>query len=206
MRLLSFLVCFLGLRLAAQAQLSMSLAGPAEAEGSYVLQDNPQVRYTGRLKVSARQLVATDNTGRKTTWQPDEVASLKVGALRYTTAKGFTIHNGLWNHVEDKKVFVELLDSGRLSLLRYTTRIKSGQLGTAAQFTAYLVREGQSETVSTLYIDAGGNYTATYHELDVALRPYAADRPDLLKLLDSNKVSPLQLTRFVHALNTNSFF
>jgi hypothetical protein len=207
MRFLLFSACFLGLNLGAHAQLSMSLAKPEEAEGRYTLLDAPQVRHAGRLRVSAHELVAKDNQGQKTTWQPDEVASLQVGAQRYTTAQGFTIHNGLWNHVEDKKVFVELLDSGRVSLLRYTSRVRSGQLGTSAEFTAYLVREGQAAPASTLYIDAGNyGYKATYPELDEALRTYAADRPNLLKALEGNRVGPTQLTRFFHALNTKTDF
>lgn len=207
MRFFLFSACFLGLRLAAHAQLSLSLAGPEEAEGSYTLLNNPQVRYAGRLKVSSKELVAKDNQGKKTTWQPDEIASLKVGAQRYTTAQGFTIHNGLWNHVEDKKVFVELLDSGRVSLLRYTSRVRSGQLGTSSEFTAYLVREVTQAAATTLYIDAGNySYKATYQALDDALRPYAANRPNLLKALEGNRLAPTQLTRFFHALNTNSDF
>jgi hypothetical protein len=199
-------VCLLGTTLAAHAQLSLRLNGPEEAAGTYVLQANPQVRHNGRLKISARQLVAVDPQGQKTTWQPSDVARLTVGAKRYTTAQGFVIHNGLWNHTEDKPVFVELLDSGRVSLLRYTSRVKSGQLGTSADFTAYLVQDALQATAQTLYIDAGGHYTANYRELDEALLPYAAGRSDLQQLLATNKVSPIQLTRFFHALNTNTAF
>jgi hypothetical protein len=190
----------------AHAQLSLRLSGPEEAEGSYVLLADPQVRHTGRLKVSARQLAAIDPQGQKTTWQPTDVARLTVGSKRYTTAQGFVIHNGLWNHTEDKKVFVELLDSGRVSLLRYTSRVKSGQLGTSAEFTAYLVQDASQAVAQTLYIDAGNHYTANYRELDDALRPYAEGRADLLQLLATSKVSPIQLTRFFHALNTNTAF
>lgn len=198
--------CLLSSTLAAHAQLSLRLTGPEEAEGTYVLLADPQVRHSGRLKVSARQLTAVDPQGQKTTWQPSDVARLTVGAKRYTTAQGFVIHNGLWNHAEDKKVFVELLDSGRVSLLRYTSRVKSGQLGTSADFTAYLVQDASQAAAQTLYIDAGGHYSAINRELDDALRPYAVSRPDLLQLLATNRVSPIQLTRFFHALNTNTAF
>lgn len=192
--------------LAAHAQLSLRLNGPEEEEGTYALLADPQARHTGRLKVSARQLTAVDPQGQKTTWQPADVARLTIGAKRYTTAQGFVIHNGLWNHTENKKVFVELLDSGRVSLLRYTSRVKSGQLGTSADFAAYLVQDASQAVAQTLYLDAGGQYTTNYRELDAALRPYAVGRPDLLQLLDTNKVSPVQLTRFFHALNTNTGF
>jgi hypothetical protein len=198
--------CLLGTTLAAHAQLSLRLNGPEEAQGTYVLLANPQVRHSARLKVSARQLAAVDPQGQKTTWQPSDVARLTVGKKRYTTAQGFVIHNGLWNHTEDKPVFVELLDSGRVSLLRYTSRVKSGQLGTSAEFTAYLVQDASQAVAQTLYIDAGNHYTANYRELDDALRPYAEGRADLLQLLASSKVSPIQLTRFFHALNTNTAF
>lgn len=205
-RSLLFVASLLGTMLAAHAQLSFRLNGPEEAAGTYVLLTDPQVRHTGRLKVSARQLTAVDPQGQKTTWQPTDVARLTVGSKRYTTAQGFVIHNGLWNHMEDKKVFVELLDSGRVSLLRYTSRVKSGQLGTSADFTAYLVQDAGRAVAQTIYIDAGNHYTANYRELDDALRPYAAGRADLLQLLDANKISPVQLTRFFHALNTTTPF
>jgi hypothetical protein len=170
-----------------------------------VLFNEPQVRYTGLLKVSAKQVSVKAPDGQKFTLRPGEVTSLRVGQQRYTTAQGFTVRNGLFNHLEDDKVFVELLDSGRVSLLRYTSRIRTGQLGTASDFTAYLVREGTGPAATTLYTDTG-SYLKNYQELNAALRPYAANRADLLKLLDANRVGPTQLTRFFHALNTNSDF
>jgi hypothetical protein len=205
MRFFLLFAFFFGARLAAQAQVSLSLRGPEGAEGSYVLFNDPQVRHTGQLKVSPKQLAVKDHDGQKFTLRPGEVTSLRVGPQRYTTAQGFTVRNGLFNHVEEDKVFVELLDSGRVSLLRYTSRIRTGQLGTASDFTAYLVREGAGPTATTLYTD-NGTYLKNYQELDIALRPYADNRTDLLKLLDANRVGPTQLTRFFHALNTNSDF
>jgi hypothetical protein len=205
MRICLLLAFFFGAQVAAQAQVSLNLAGPEGAAGSYVLLNDPQVRRTGLLKVSAKQLSGKDSDGQKIIRHPGEVASLRVGQQRYTTAQGFTVRNGLFEHVENDKVFVELLDSGRVSLLRYTSRIRTGQLGTASNFTAYLVREGTQPTATTLYTD-NGTYLKNYQALNAALRPYAADRPDLLKLLDANRVGPTQLTRFFHALNTNSDF
>jgi len=205
MRFVLLLSCFLGAGRVAQAQVSLNLAGPEGAPGSYVLLNDPQVRHTGLLKVSARQLSGKDADGQKVVRHPGEVASLRVGQQRYTTAQGFTVRNGLFEHTENDKVFVELLDSGRVSLLRYTSRLRTGQLGTASDFTAYLVREGAQPTATTLYTD-NGVYLKNYQALNTALRPYAADRPDLLRLLDANRVGPTQLTRFFHALNTNSDF
>jgi hypothetical protein len=205
MRFFLLFAFFFGTKLAAQAQVSMSLRGPEGAEGSYVLFNDPQVRHAGLLKVSAKQVAVKAPDGQKFTLRPGEVTSLRVGQQRYTTAQGFTVRNGLFSHLEDDKVFVELLDSGRVSLLRYTSRIRTGQLGTASDFTAYLVREGTQPTATTLYTDTG-SYLKNYQELNAALRPYAANRADLLKLLDANRVGPTQLTRFFHALNTNSDF
>jgi hypothetical protein len=195
----------IGTSLAAQAQVSLNLAGPEGAAGSYVLLNEPQVRHTGLLKVSARLLSGKDSDGQKISRRPGEVASLRVGQQRYTTAQGFTVRNGLFEHVENDKVFVELLDSGQVSLLRYTSRLRTGQLGTTSDFTAYLVQQNGQPTATTLYTDAG-SYLKNYQALDAALRPYALNRPDLLKLLDANRVGPTQLTRFFHALNTNSDF
>lgn len=205
MRLFLFFALFVGARVAAQAQVSLNLASPEGAAGSYVLLNDPQVRHTGLLKVSARLLSGKDSDGQKISRRPGELASLRVGQQRYTTAQGFTVRNGLFEHIENDKVFVELLDSGRVSLLRYTSRLRTGQLGTASNFTAYLVREGTQPTATTLYTDAG-SYLKNYQALDAALRPYALNRPDLLALLDANRVGPTQLTRFFHALNTNSDF
>ena len=205
MRFFLLLAFFVGTRVAAQAQVSLNLRGPEGAEGSYVLFNDPQVRHPGLLKVSAKQLLVKDPNGQKFILRPGEVTSLRIGQQRYTTAQGFEVRNGLFNHLEEDKVFVELLDSGRVSLLRYTSRILTGQLGTASDFTAYLVREATQPTATTLYTD-GGSYLKNYQELNAALRPYAADRPDLLKLLDANRVGPTQLTRFFHALNTRAAF
>jgi len=185
--------------------VSLSLRGPEGAEGSYVLFNDPQVRHTGLLKVSAKQLAVKDPEGQKFMLRPGEVTSLRVGQQRYTTAQGFTVRNGLFEHVENDKVFVELLDSGRVSLLRYTSRVRTGQLGTASDFTAYLVRQAGQPLAITLYTDTG-SYLKNHQELNAELRPYALNRPDLLKLLDANRVGPTQLTRFFHALNTNSNF
>ena len=65
-----FFFCLVSSALAAHAQVSLSLNGPPEAEGSYVLQDNPQVRYTGRLKVTSKELVAKDSQGKKPPGSP----------------------------------------------------------------------------------------------------------------------------------------
>lgn len=205
MRFLLLTAFFVGTSLAARAQVSLSLRGPEGAEGSYVLFNEPQVRHTGVLKVTAKQLAVKDPDGQKFTLRPGEVTSLRVGPQRYTTAQGFVVRNGLFEHLEDDKVFVELLDSGRVSLLRYTSRLRTGQLGTASDFTAYLVREGAGPAATTLYTD-NGVYLKNYQALDAALRPYAAARPDLLRLLDANRVGPTQLVRFFHALNTSSDF
>jgi hypothetical protein len=205
MRFPLLLAFFFGARLAAQAQVSLSLRGPEGAEGSYVLFNDPQVRHTGLLKVSAKQLSVKDRDGQKFTLRPGEVTSLRVGQQRYTTAQGFTVRNGLFEHVENDKVFVELLDSGQVSLMRYTSRVRTGQLGTASDFTAYLVRQDGQPMAITLYTDTG-SYLKNHQELSAELRPYALNRPDLQKLLDANRVGPTQLTRFFHALNTNSDF
>ncbi|MFD1874772.1 hypothetical protein ACFSDX_20215 [Hymenobacter bucti] len=196
---------FAGASGAAQAQVSLRLGGPEGAPGSYVLLNDPQVRHTGLLKVSAKQLSGKDSDGQKIVRHPGEIASLRVRQQRYTTAQGFTVRNGLFEHVENDKVFVELLDSGRVSLLRYTSRLRTGQLGSASDFTAYLVRQSGQPMVITLYTDTG-SYLKNNKELSAELRPYALNRPDLLKLLDANQVGPTQLTRFFHALNTNSDF
>lgn len=205
MRFIPLFAFLFGTGLAAQAQVSLNLRGPEGAAGSYVLLNDPQVRHAGQLKVSAKQVVAKDDDGQKLTLRPGEVASLRVGEQRYTTAQGFTVRNGLFEHVENDKVFVELLDSGQVSLLRYTSRVRTGQLGTASDFTAYLVRQAGQPMAITLYTDAG-SYLKNYKELSTELRPYALNRPDLLKLLDANRVGPTQLTRFFHALNTKSAF
>lgn len=205
MRLLLLTTFFAGVSLAAQAQVSLRLGGPEGAAGSYVLRADPQVRHTGILKVSAKQLSGRDSDGQKIERHPGEVASLRVGAQRYTTAQGFTVRNGLFEHQENDKVFVELLDSGRVSLLRYTSRLRTGQLGMTSDFTAYLVQQNGQPAAITLYTDTG-SYLKDNKGLSAELRPYALNRPDLLKLLDANRVGPTQLTRFFHALNTNSDF
>ncbi|MBJ6145547.1 hypothetical protein [Hymenobacter sp. BT559] len=205
MRFFLLATFFAGAGLQAQAQVSLRLGGSQGTPGSYVLRAEPQVRRTGLLKVSAKQLTGKDSDGQKIERRPGEVISLRVGTQRYTTAQGFTVRNGLFEHVENDKVFVELLDSGRVSLLRYTSRLRTGQLGPAGDFTAYLVQQNGQPLAITLYNDTG-SYLKNNKDLSAELRPYALNRPDLLQLLDADRVGPTQLTRFFHALNTNSDF
>ncbi|RZL14819.1 MAG: hypothetical protein EOO62_04465 [Hymenobacter sp.] len=166
-----------------------------------------------KLVVSPTMLVAKDAQGEKTKWHPDQVARLTIEHQRYTTAQGFSVRKGILSATERKPVFVELLDSGRVSLMRYTytVRMVGAQggfmvAGTQDESTVYLIRDAAQPNAVALPVRRFSSREDYFQGLANLLGPYAAQRPDLLKLLNQDQIEDFQLQRFVHALNTNSYF
>ena len=194
--------CYLSSTLTAKAQ--GGLFGPEERDGTYTLVGSPQVRHVGKLMVSPTVLIAKDSEGKKTKWHPDQVARLTIEHQRYTTARGFSVKKGILKVTERKPVFVELLDSGRVSLMRYT--YVAGGPGMQEESTVYLMRDAAQPNSVALPVRRFSSNEDYFQGLANLLGPYAAQRPDLLKLLNQDKIEEQLLQRFVHALNTNSYF
>ncbi|TVT43514.1 hypothetical protein FNT36_05345 [Hymenobacter setariae] len=186
--------------LSAQAQYNTGLFGSTAEEGSYILVDNIRVRYTGKLKIFTKELVVKEK-GKTIHWHPDEVHSIRIGERRYTTARGFRTKSGFGSRVEENNVFVELLDSGKISLMRYDYSV--GAPGSSSQLTAYLLKEADQDTAVTIPVSV---YTGKGKRFRDALAPYVMKRPDLVKLLEDGSISIESLPALIHALNTNSPF
>jgi hypothetical protein len=147
--------------------------------------------------------------------------SLHAGSIAWFQSKGhryYTLHN-----VEvkpgnpDSRVrygFAELLDSGQVTLLRYDyskTKLMliggSGMLlpgvgsGTASLYVLRLAAAPQQITV----VPADGLSQNGPHFQD-ALRPYLANRPDLLAHLLHKRFTTTDLPDIVRALNENKPF
>ncbi len=171
--------------------------------GSYVLNATPQLRQAAGLFLrNSEQLVARDLAGKSITLSPQQVRSFKIGERQFVSTGGFI----LTNKYSDRyvaKAFAEQLDSGQVVLFRY--RLLSDNptdrsyivYGSEDEKSIYLLQSATSPTVTPMQV----RWTKKDADFQTALRPYLASRPDLLKLLAANALSPKQLPLIVHALN-----
>ena len=170
-------------------------------EGSYVLATNRNVRHPGLLKLhNGGKLLLKAPDGKKTKFKPEQVSSFQIGQRHYTTARNFHVQAGFGMAMEE--AFVEQLDSGRVVLMQYEYTIGSGTMGGTTSMSAYLLRRSTDDTFVAVqpgaYTTAGGN-----HFRD-AVRPFLADYPDLVKLLDGKRITMDNLPAVIHAINSNT--
>ncbi|RZK16587.1 MAG: hypothetical protein EOO56_19635 [Hymenobacter sp.] len=179
-------------------------------EGSYVLADSRTVRHAAELKLQqdGATLVVKTPRGKNLKLSPEEVASFYIGSQRYVPAGYFHVMGGLGG-TDVEAVFAEQLDSGQVQLLRYDYSMNNGgSMGAGGLMTgggtwhlsAYLLRRATEAGYTAVQSGAYSNAGKRFRE---ALRPFLATRPDLLKLLDDNKVDIKNLPAVIHALNTN---
>ncbi|MGI4874210.1 MAG: hypothetical protein ACRYFX_23865 [Janthinobacterium lividum] len=188
---------------AAHAQMRKGLLfGPKPRPGTYVLNSDRLARRTGRLQVYAHQLVVHDEQGHTTKYTPDDVYRAQVGPVRYVSIPGFKNTSGLWTLRRSTKLFVEVVDSGQVSLYRY--RYTTGGVSeTTTELETYLLRAAATDSV---VIVSGSAYTGQGRRFREALAPYIASRPDLLVLLNNGVIAVDDLPALLHALNTQSPF
>ncbi len=194
-------ILFYAATLMANAQSNAGLFGTDMEVGSYVLADNRLISYPAKIKLFAKELVAKDGQGKTVRYSPDEVYSIRIGSRRYTTAQGFRTKVGFGSRVQQEKVFVELLDSGAISIMRYAYTV--GAPGMASSLTAYLLQEASQDTAVTIPVSA---YTGKGKRFRDLLTPYLAKRSDLLTLLNDGAVGLDELPALIHALNVNQPF
>jgi hypothetical protein len=181
----------------AQMPANSVAIGPGES-GYYLLVDSRLKTYPARLKVYQNLLVAKDGQGKTSKWKPEQVYYVRAGAQRYVPAQGFTIKVGLGTQEVERPVFVELLDSGRVALMRY--RYPTGNGGV---WTAYLLQRASDENATAIpynQLTGGGK------KFREALGPYVAQRPDLQQLLTAGNISIDNFAAFVRALNSGQPF
>ena len=199
-KILSSLLLLLPLLVAAQAE-----------PGTYILVDNRQVVYHGKLKIVHGELRARDDSGKRQVWQPDEVYWARVGTQAYLPAKDFQIPNIL-SFRPIAYGLAAVLDSGRLTLLRYDYEVggpgtmgANGSMGGMGSMTnsAYLLQlptEESAQLIPMNYLSGKGA------DFKAMLAPYFASRPDLVQLLEKGEISRRNLAAFVHAFNTKQPF
>lgn len=180
-----------------QAQLLPGTVGKG-GTGTYVLVNNRQKHYSGALKVFQEVLIAKDEQGKISKWRPEEVYYVRGGSQRFVTATGFTIKSGFGQQTINNRVFVELLDSGKVSLMSFQYAPGNGSV-----LKAYLLQDATEEEATTIpysiYTDSGKRFRE-------AVAPYVSARPDLIKLLTEGIISVNNLAAFIHALNTGQPF
>ncbi len=170
--------------------------------GTYVLLADRQQPRTGSLRVYARELVVFTDQGTTLHYKPEEVYRVQIGRVRYTTAQGFKTKTGLWATRQSGHLFVEVLDSGRVSLLRYT-HYAGGHDNTATlPLATYLLHEAAADSVVTLPVNSAGKG----RRFQQVLLPYFAARPDLRQLVEYGAITIDNLPTLVRALNSGQPF
>ena len=202
--LIKSLFLFIGL-------LVLPLVGAAQSgPGTYILVDNRQVVYTGDLDISGLRLVSKEGKEKEkpktVTWQASEVYWARVGQQRWLPVSNFPIPAGLGF----KKVeygLAEVLDSGRVLLLRYDYEVGGGGMGPAGFSTrtmsVYLLQVPDDENALLIPMNFLSGKGTEFREM---LAPHFSARPDLLQQLEKGEVARRNLVAFVHAYNTKQPF
>ncbi|RZK30904.1 MAG: hypothetical protein EOO63_05520, partial [Hymenobacter sp.] len=199
-----FTCCFLLLSLlAARAQMHKSLLFNGKPyPGTYILNADRQTRRSGNLRVYARELLVQDEQGHTTKYRPNDVYWAQIGRLRYTTARGFKTKSGLWASKKTDKLFVEVVDSGRLSLFRYRYYV-GGPNSTTTELHAYMLREAAADSAVTLPVNGDTGKGKRFREV---LMPYLVSRPDLLQLVEYEAITIDTLPALLRAFNSGEPF
>jgi hypothetical protein len=198
--------CFilLGMLRPARAQMHKSLLFNGKGwPGTYVLVADRQQPHTGSLRVYARELVVFTDQGKTLHYKPEEVYRVQVGRVRYTTAQGFKTKGGLWATRQSGRLFVEVLDSGRVSLLRYTHYVGGHDNSTTTALPTYLLHEATADSVVTLPVNADTGKGKRFQQV---LLPYFASRPDLRQLVEYGAITIDNLPALMRALNSGEPF
>ena len=198
---------FFGLVLSLTPLLGAAQSGP----GVYILVDNRTVVYQGDLDISGRGLVARPATGKKQVWQASEVYWARVDNRRYLPVGGFQVNPSPRSRVEHG--LAQLLDSGRVSLLRYDYEVGGGGLSAmpggvmggspTSTRSIYLLQFPTEDDALAIPMNLLSGKGAAFREM---LAPYFASRPDLLQQLENGVVARRNLLAFVHAFNTGQPF
>lgn len=202
MRLIFTCFLLLGMLRPARAQMHKSLLFNGKGwPGTYVLAADRQP-HTGSLRVYAHELIVFTAQGKTLRYKPQEVNWVQVGRVRYTTAQGFKTKGGLWATKQSGRLFVEVLDSGRVSLLRYTHYVGGHDNSATTQLATYLLHEASADSVVTLPVNSAGKG----RRFQQVLLPYFASRPDLRQLVEYGAITIDNLPALVRAFNSGQPF
>jgi hypothetical protein len=186
--------------------LGNSAAGP----GTYLLVDNRLKVYMGNLAIDENSLTAKEGKNKKQVWKASEVYWARIGTKRYMPVTGFQLPGMLRPRIIPYGL-AELLDSGRLSLLRYDqhssapgSNASGGYVGPSGATTSYyLLQPATEENAATIPMNLLSGKGPEFREM---LSPYFASRPDLQAQLAKGDVARRNLAAFFHAFNTGQPF
>lgn len=186
--------------------LAISPVAQAQSDfeiGFFRLKNGPEVRKRGLLRMGSKNLVVKQYTEGPTIKYPwEEVLSYDVGLRRYIRSSGFTIRRlSGWGHETANNEFVELLDSGAVSILHYVKNIGAGTYSSVDEIIL-LQRAGEQNPTAIPYsvFESGGK------QFREALSPFVSERPDLVALLSTKKITIRNLRTFIHAFNQKEPF
>lgn len=165
--------------------------------GTFRLKTSPEVKRDGLIRAGGKSLAVKQLATNSTVKYPlAEVQSYCLGLRQYVRASGFTLKSPSgWSTQAADGEFVELLDSGSVSLLRYEYPANAGFYGAVAIYLLQRAGEGQATAIPYSVMDGAGK------KFREALAPYVATRPDLLALLQDKKITIYNLQTFIHAAN-----
>jgi hypothetical protein len=164
----------------------------------YILNANPQVVYAGKIKVRDKELIVKNSQGKDLKYKPDEIYWAKADTIRYVAANNFAIKSGFGSFIQASKLFVEIVDSGQVSLYRYNYSYP----GTTNLIT-FMLHDAATNSITTLPVSV---YTGKGQRFRETVAPFVAARPDLLQLLEDGRITIDNLPLLLHALNYSEPF
>jgi hypothetical protein len=198
MRAFILLALILSIALVSQAQE----AATDFERGSFKLRNKSGVQQ-GLMRLGGKNLVVKQYpSGPSTKYPWADVASYCLGLQKFIRASGFVIRSPSgWSHQPAEEEFVELLDSGAVSLMRYK-QFHSNQMGGSYEVLYLLQRAGEPDAVAIPFsmLDGAGKKFREF------LAPYIASRPDLVSVVTEKKVTIYNLSTFLHAFNKQEPF
>ena len=171
--------------------------------GSYVLRNQPNTRYYGQLKFrNGRKLLVETEAGKKRRIKAYKALSCSVGPQHYLVVSPlkFTINS---RSVNEKAVYAQVLDSGRITLLRYNHLLNSGMdwlFLYRYPINVYLVR-AQPESPFSVVLDTYDKSSFQQH-----IRQFLTARTDLTEMLDAGLITYQDFPNAIYALNKNRSF
>ena len=180
----------------------------------YILVDNPAVKHAAVIKAISDKEITLKEANVKRTIRKANVLAFRCEMRNFQAFENFYIKPA--NPASRiSRAFVELLDSGQVSLFQYRYSratliplLVSGTIlpgiGPSVQ-TLYLLRDASTQQVTTIPADDlltinGGQAFRN------ALQPFLSKRPDLLVPLSDKHLHVEDLADIIRALNSNQPF
>ncbi|GAB2451777.1 hypothetical protein GCM10011375_37380 [Hymenobacter qilianensis] len=194
MRSFLLFICILFLPILTKAQFDFK-------PGSYVLENDIYVRHYSAIKESGKYLTSKIDKDRTVKYLWKDIHSYRIGLRRYIKASGFPVRSqsGFTDETANN-IFVELLDSGAVSLMRYEYQPIAGYMPPPNIYLLQRAGETYASAIPYTVFDEGGKRFREYVSL------FVSTRPDLLKALKDKRVNINNLQTFIQAFNRGEPF